>query len=96
MRVLDANLFLVGEGEVDSSHASMHYLASFYWAVMMSTGLNVAIGPGLRGGQIVYECVITFFGVCLQVRSPCELPPSVTALGDRPQWPPPSPAARPL
>jgi hypothetical protein len=32
----------------------------------MTTGLNVAIGPGMRVGQVMYECVIVFFGVCLQ------------------------------
>ena len=46
---------------------STQYLASFYWAVMMTTGLNTPLGPGPRGGQIVYDCVVTFLGVCMQV-----------------------------
>lgn len=67
LRVLDANLFTSPEtSQHDASSLTMQYLASVYWAVMMSTGLNVAIGPGMRAGQIAYECVITFFGVCLQ------------------------------
>ena len=45
------------------------YMASFYWAILMTTGLNVPIGPGLRQGQIVYECVISFMGVCMQART---------------------------
>ena len=45
---------------------SIQYLASFYWAIMMTTGLNTAIGPGQRSGQIVYECIVSFMGVCMQ------------------------------
>jgi hypothetical protein len=44
------------------------YLAAFYWAVFMSTGLNVVITPGLRGGLIMYECLVSFLGVCLHAR----------------------------
>ena len=68
--MLDANLFLTSDDPettgLEVRKVSMQYFASFYWAIMMTTGLNVAIGPGLREGQIFYECVITFFGVCLQ------------------------------
>ena len=49
----------------------MRYMASFYWAILMTTGLNVPIGPGLRQGQIVYECLICFLGVCMQARLLC-------------------------
>eukprot|EP00325_Prymnesiales_sp_UTEX-LB-985_P007184 CAMPEP_0174696820 /NCGR_PEP_ID=MMETSP1094-20130205/2876_1 /TAXON_ID=156173 /ORGANISM="Chrysochromulina brevifilum, Strain UTEX LB 985" /LENGTH=860 /DNA_ID=CAMNT_0015893685 /DNA_START=37 /DNA_END=2619 /DNA_ORIENTATION=- len=70
LRVLDATMFTemteLEDGEPLLNDTTMHYLSGFYWAVMMTTGLNVAIGPGLREGQILYECVITFFGVCLQ------------------------------
>lgn len=44
----------------------MRYLAAFYWAILMTTGLNVPLGPGLRESQIIFECVISFFGVCMQ------------------------------
>ena len=44
----------------------MRYVAAYYWAVLMTTGLNVPIGPGLQQRQVVYECFICFLGVCMQ------------------------------
>ena len=70
LRVLDVNLFLSPSDPAyhrpEFSAPAFHYLASLYWAVMMTTGLNTPIGPGLRDGQILYECLVSFFGVCLQ------------------------------
>ena len=70
LRTLDANLFLSIDNpnydDPKSNDPTLHYLASCYWAVMMTTGLNAPIGPGMREGQVVYECLVSFFGVCLQ------------------------------
>jgi len=44
----------------------LQYLAAFYWATMMTTGLNVSIGPGEHEGQVLYEVFVTFLGICLQ------------------------------
>jgi len=44
----------------------VQYLAAFYWATMMTTGLNVAAGPGNSAGQISYEILVTFLGICMQ------------------------------
>ena len=60
---------------VDDAAVSLEYLASFYWAIMMTTGLNVGIAPGNSEGQIAYECFVSFLGVLLQVcsRAPCDV-----------------------
>jgi hypothetical protein len=42
-----------------------HYLASVYWAVLMTTGLNVPVTPGVRAGLVLYESLVAFLGVCL-------------------------------
>ena len=42
------------------------YWASFYWAVMMTTGGPITIPPGGDTGQIIYECFVCFIGICLQ------------------------------
>ena len=63
----------VWSAQEDEISFGMRYLASFYWAILMTTGLNVPIGPGLRESQIAYECFVCFTGVCMQERWP--LPP---------------------
>ena len=75
MSVLGSQLWITdGNGTLDGIWSeqdedisfSMRYVAAYYWAVLMTTGLNVPIGPGLQQLQVVYECFICFLGVCMQ------------------------------
>ena len=57
----------------------LQYMAAFYWATMMTTGLNVAIGPGEREGPILYEVFVTFLGICMQARYHRTMPATCTS-----------------
>ena len=48
----------------------MRYVAGFYWAVYVTTGLNTSIVPGERTWLVMYECLVALLGICLQVRVP--------------------------
>ena len=74
-------LQVLGKIDVDISYSfGLEYLASFYWAIFMTTGLNCDIGPRDIPVLVVYECFVCFFGICLQahmLRAPdraCRLP----------------------
>ena len=65
LRVIDQSAAF-DEDAAEQADFGLQYLAAFYWAVLMTTGLSVTITPGMRSGLIIYECGVAFFGVCLQ------------------------------
>eukprot|EP00966_Prymnesium_polylepis_P312689 7225618-Prymnesium_polylepis.1 len=54
---------------IDTNHTygvGMEYLAAYYWAIFMTTGLNCPIGPRDLPLLIMYEGFVCFIGICLQ------------------------------
>ena len=48
------------------------YMNELYWTVMVSTGLGAPVLPSSEI-EALFECFVTFFGICLQAHAAAAL-----------------------